>query len=295
MRCRKPLILFLVFSLICLPISGRAQSCTQQPSPGLEYRDANGQMETVALWACKRLDYSAAWDLLVSAGVAPIRGVTVAELGAKVNRKSRKSVLLTTLEWVGYFAPLVALQLPPETSDLTKGLIAGVPQAAAKGIEFFRGYPDAFQVTPSDGEFVTVYSRASRQEIVTAASGAVPAGSGGVRAPRQTTPAGANFFTPGLNFNAGVKNSTPLSDRGAAKPPGAPWAEEAAPEELAGLLHSRDLRHPDCEPCLRWIVEYYRDRNNEAEAEAALVRGYAPASLSIEEIEALDLIAGLER
>jgi hypothetical protein len=158
---RKALAMF----VCAAALQAQGPHCVQQPRPSLEYRDIGGKTQFASMWACRTANYEDAWDVLVANGVAPIRGVTVAELGSKANQRSRKNVLLTGLRVLQFALPVI-----PVVGDVNELayqiLFVAGPKLAEEGINFVSGYPDEFQITPSEGGYVTVYSLASAQAIV---------------------------------------------------------------------------------------------------------------------------------
>lgn len=154
--------------LLLLASAASAQQiphCVQQPRPTLEYRDISGKMEYASMWACRAANYEEAWDVLIAGGVAPIRGVTVAELGAKANRKSRKTYLMIGLKVLQFVLPAIPVVGDVNEVGYQVLFVAG-PKLVEEGINFVSGYPEDFQVTPSDGGYITVYSLAANQRII---------------------------------------------------------------------------------------------------------------------------------
>jgi len=234
----KFLLAIVLFQAIAWP-----QTCSQQPTPALS---------DISEWSCKRMDYDQAWDLLTANGIAPVRNAKVTQLGSTANYRSRKQRVIRGLQILGFATSLAGglLANNDKLLDWQIGALIAGPKLTEEGVKFFGGAPNEFQETPAEAGFVTIYSRYTPKLI----AGAVD-------------PVGA-LFEPADQVATGQQAIAKIN-QWLAEVLGKP---EAIPEELQGVVSN--MRNPRSEAEMRWIVAYYRDRQNEAEAEAALARGY---------------------
>lgn len=144
-----------------------AQTCAKQPPI---------KLSNVEEWACKGMDYDAAWNTLTAAQIAPVRPAKVMELGTQRNYTSKKHILIRGLRIAGFAATIAGSILANnvELTDLQLAALLAGPQVAAEGVSFFSGAPDDFVQTPSDAGFVTIFSGPTNQQIVALPAPAVP-------------------------------------------------------------------------------------------------------------------------
>jgi hypothetical protein len=219
--------------------------CVKQPAVALKGVDE---------FACRGMSYEQAWDTLTAGGVAPVRPIRVAEMSMKTNYNSRKQLVSRGLRIVGFATGIVAAYFGQDLKGWQIGALAAGPSVVDQGIKWVAGEPDAFTQLPDDSGFTTIYALATKEQIVGAKSAVTSA-----------PPVDHNILRR-------RRSALPETPQDVVTSPAA--RRHRVPPDLAGLLDTDDLGNPRSASDVRWIAEYYRSRNNEAEAEAVLARGY---------------------